>query len=92
VAQRLFGLLTKSLPKSIENIYAEDFKGENLKNFEKLDEKFMHEYELYMKTVQKQDEYLLLYRVGIKRDDTEWMENIANKVGLTLPKKNSLNK
>lgn len=82
--------MTKSVPKVSEHIYAEDFEGENAKRFEKLDESFLQEYELYMRTVQKQDEYLLLYRVGIKRDDTEWMENIANKVGLTLPKKNTI--
>lgn len=85
---RFYNMLKVSVPKDCSLIYVDDFETIKAHSFEKINERFLHEYELYLKTVAKQDEYLHLYRVGIKRDDKDWMENIANKVGLTLPKLN----
>ncbi|EAS05687.1 complex 1 LYR-like protein (macronuclear) [Tetrahymena thermophila SB210] len=92
VVQKFYQILSASLPKSINNLYVEDFETVKPYNFEKINDKFLHDYELYLKTLKKQDEFLHIYRIGIKRDEKEQIESIAHKVGLQLPRLNTLKK
>ncbi|KAL4429456.1 hypothetical protein ABPG74_021043 [Tetrahymena malaccensis] len=92
VVQKFYQMLSASLPKQINNLYAEDFETVKPYSFEKINDKFLHEYDLYLQTLKKQEEFLHLYRIGIKRDEKDQIENIAHKVGLQLPRLNGLKK
>ncbi|KAL4468015.1 hypothetical protein ABPG72_015885 [Tetrahymena utriculariae] len=92
VVQKFYQILSASLPKAINNLYVEDFETVKPNNFEKINDQFLHEYELYLQSLKKQEEFLHLYRIGIKRDEKEQIENIAHKVGLQLPRLTGLKK